>query len=124
MAALPLATLLFLAILGGATAATFVLLDMNGIAATTTLFTGLLMVGCFARGRSLVVIRAGQMALALVREMRTELNDVKAELRETKVELRDERDWRATVYDWHEAEGQHATFPEWRAHEDRTTRTR
>jgi diguanylate cyclase (GGDEF)-like protein/PAS domain S-box-containing protein len=64
MAALPLATLLFLAILGGSTAATFVILDMNGIAATTALFTGLLMVGCFARGRALVVIRSNEISLS------------------------------------------------------------
>ncbi len=64
MAALPLATALFLTILGGATVATFVILGLTGVAATTGLFTMLLIVGCFARGRALVVIRANEIALA------------------------------------------------------------
>jgi diguanylate cyclase (GGDEF)-like protein/PAS domain S-box-containing protein len=82
MAALPLATLLFLGILGGATAVTCVMLGLPGMAATTALFTGLLMVGCFARGRALVVIRANEVALAerdetvslLLRETQEETN--------------------------------------------------
>jgi diguanylate cyclase (GGDEF)-like protein/PAS domain S-box-containing protein len=64
MAALPAATLLFLAIAGAATAGAFVMLDMETIAALVVFFTGLLIVGCFARGRALVVIRAGEIALA------------------------------------------------------------
>ena len=82
MAALPLATLLFLGILGSATTAAFIALDVIGIAATTALFTVLLMVGCFARGRALVVIRANEIALAerdetvslLLRESEEETN--------------------------------------------------
>ncbi|WP_326525103.1 putative bifunctional diguanylate cyclase/phosphodiesterase [Sphingomonas sp.] len=64
MAALPLATLLFLGIVGGATTASFIVMGLESVAATTTLFTVLLMIGCFARGRALVVIRAGEIALA------------------------------------------------------------
>jgi len=82
MAALPLATLLFLGLLGSATAVAFALLDGGGVAATTALFTVLLMIGCFARGRALVVIRAGEIALAerdetvslLLRESEEETN--------------------------------------------------
>ncbi len=64
MAALPLATLCFLALVGGATAASFVLHGMIGVAATMALFTLLVMIGCFARGRALVVMRANEVALA------------------------------------------------------------
>ncbi|URW74532.1 EAL domain-containing protein [Sphingomonas donggukensis] len=82
MAALPLATLLFLFILGGSTAGIFAWLDLEGVAANLALFTGLLMIGCFARGRALVVIRAGELALAerdetvslLLRETEQETN--------------------------------------------------
>ncbi|HET9511184.1 MAG TPA: EAL domain-containing protein [Sphingomonas sp.] len=64
MAALPLATLVFVGILGGATVAAFVVHGLPGIAGTTAIFTALLMVGCFARGRALVVMRANEIALA------------------------------------------------------------
>ena len=64
MAALPLATLCFVGLVGASTAMAFVLHGMAGIGATTLLFTILLMVGCFARGRALVVIRANEVALA------------------------------------------------------------
>nr|WP_245858590.1 GGDEF and EAL domain-containing protein [Sphingomonas guangdongensis] len=64
MAALPLATLLFLALVGGASAATFVLRGFDTVAVTTVLFTVLLMAACFLRCRAVVVIRAGEIALA------------------------------------------------------------
>ena len=64
MAALPLATLSFLGILGGAIAA---MLFMNGsplLSAATGLFVLLLMIGCYQRAKSLVVIRASEIGLA------------------------------------------------------------
>ena len=64
MAALPLATLGFLGIVGGATA---MLLHWSAgpvVAGAALFFTGLLMVGCTARARALVVIRAGEIAMA------------------------------------------------------------
>lgn len=64
MAALPLATLVFVGILGGATVAAFVVHGLPGIAGTNAIFTALLMVACFARGRALVVMRANEIALA------------------------------------------------------------
>ncbi|MFD1786563.1 putative bifunctional diguanylate cyclase/phosphodiesterase [Sphingomonas floccifaciens] len=64
MATLPLATLLFLGMVGSAMSGTFVLLAMPTIAGTTVIFTALLMVGCFARGRALVVMRANEIALS------------------------------------------------------------
>ncbi|WP_294336115.1 GGDEF and EAL domain-containing protein [uncultured Sphingomonas sp.] len=64
MAALPLATLLFLGILGSTTTASLGLHGMASVAGTTAIFTALLIVGCFARGRALVVMRANEIALA------------------------------------------------------------
>ncbi|MEG3178161.1 EAL domain-containing protein [Sphingomonas sp. RB3P16] len=64
MAALPLATLSFLGILGTAIAAMVLLVGGPVLAAAVLLFTLLLMIGCFTRARSLVVIRAGEIALA------------------------------------------------------------
>ena len=64
MASLPLATLFFLTILGGAMSTALVLIDKDAVAACVALFTGLLIIGCFARGRALVVIRANEIALA------------------------------------------------------------
>jgi len=64
MAALPLATLFFLGILGTATTVAFSLHALPSIAGTSAVFTALLMVGCFARGRALVVMRANEIALA------------------------------------------------------------
>ncbi|KQS01986.1 diguanylate cyclase [Sphingomonas sp. Leaf357] len=64
MAALPLATMSFLGILGLAIAAMLWSVDGPLFAAATLFFSTLLMIGCFARGRALVLIRAGEIALA------------------------------------------------------------
>ncbi|MEG3123585.1 putative bifunctional diguanylate cyclase/phosphodiesterase [Sphingomonas sp. GB1N7] len=64
MAALPLATISFLGILGLSIAAMLWSVDGPLFAAATLFFSTLLMVGCFARGRALVLIRAGEIALA------------------------------------------------------------
>ncbi len=64
MAALPLATMSFLGILGGAIAAMLLLIGSPLLAAATVLFVVLLMVGCFQRGKALVVIRANEIGLA------------------------------------------------------------
>lgn len=63
MAALPLATLSFLGILGTATSVMLFLLMGPFFAAATALFTILLMVACFDRAKALVVIRTGEIAL-------------------------------------------------------------
>ena len=64
MAALPLATLAFLLLLGAATSSTFALLDIYGSAAAIALYTVILAVACFSRGRALVMMRANEIALA------------------------------------------------------------
>ncbi len=64
MAALPLATLTYLALLGSANAAALAMIGANSMAAMMLMFTGLLMVCCFSRGRALVVLRVGELALA------------------------------------------------------------
>jgi diguanylate cyclase (GGDEF)-like protein len=64
MAALPLATLSFLGILGTAIAVMLVLIGSPLLAAATMLFVVLLMVSCFQRGKSLVVIRANEIGLS------------------------------------------------------------
>ncbi len=64
MAALPLATLSFLGILGAAIAAMLFFVAGTVLSAAVLLFTVLLMIGCFTRARALVVIRAGEIALA------------------------------------------------------------
>jgi diguanylate cyclase (GGDEF)-like protein/PAS domain S-box-containing protein len=64
MAALPLATLSFLGILGTSIAVMLLILTGPLLAAAALLFTVLLMLGCFVRGKSLVVIRAGEISLA------------------------------------------------------------
>uniref|UniRef100_UPI0035CC775D putative bifunctional diguanylate cyclase/phosphodiesterase n=1 Tax=uncultured Sphingomonas sp. TaxID=158754 RepID=UPI0035CC775D len=64
MAALPLATLSFLGILGLAIAAMLLMVGGPVFAAAVLLFTSLLMIGCFTRAKALVVIRAGEIALA------------------------------------------------------------
>ncbi|BCA57276.1 putative bifunctional diguanylate cyclase/phosphodiesterase [Sphingomonas sp. HMP6] len=64
MAALPLATLSFLGILGAAIATMLFFVTGPVLAAAVMLFTALLMIGCFTRARALVVIRAGEIALA------------------------------------------------------------
>lgn len=64
MAALPLATIAFLAITGAATATTIYLLGSPPLAAAAGLYALLLIVACFARGKALVVIRANELAIA------------------------------------------------------------
>ena len=64
LAGLPLPTLSFLAILGGAMSAMLFTTAGALAAVTALLFTTLLMLGCLTRGRALVVIRAGEIALA------------------------------------------------------------
>ncbi|MES2445181.1 MAG: EAL domain-containing protein [Pseudomonadota bacterium] len=64
MAALPLATISFVAILGGVITATLVLVASPILAAAVTLFTILLVMATFARGKALVVIRANEIAIA------------------------------------------------------------
>ena len=64
MAALPLATITFVAILGGAITATLALISSPLLAAAAALFTVLLAMATFARGKALVVIRAGELAIA------------------------------------------------------------
>ncbi|MEG3088194.1 EAL domain-containing protein [Sphingomonas sp. PB4P5] len=64
MAALPLATMSFLLILGTAVAAMSWSVIGPLFGAAILLFTALLLIGCFSRGRALVVIRAGEIALA------------------------------------------------------------
>jgi len=64
MAALPLATLSFLGILGAAISTMLFFVGGPVLSAAVLLFTALLMIGCFTRARALVVIRAGEIALA------------------------------------------------------------
>ena len=64
MAALPLATLSFLGILGLAISVMVLRIAGPVLAASVALFTTLLMIGCFTRARSLVLIRSGEIALA------------------------------------------------------------
>jgi diguanylate cyclase (GGDEF)-like protein/PAS domain S-box-containing protein len=64
MAALPLATLSFLAILGTAVAVMLYFAGGALVASTVVVFTIVLMLVCFGRGKALVVIRAGEIALA------------------------------------------------------------
>ena len=64
MAALPLATISFVAILGGVIATTLVLIASPILAAAVVLFTILLVMATFARGKALVVIRANEIAIA------------------------------------------------------------
>ncbi len=64
MAALPLATLSFLGILGTAIVTMLLMLGSPLLAAATALFVVLLMIGCFQRCKALVVIRASEIGLA------------------------------------------------------------
>lgn len=64
MAALPMATLSFLGILGAAVAVMLYFVGGSLFASTAIVFTVLLMLVCFGRGKALVVIRAGEIALA------------------------------------------------------------
>jgi diguanylate cyclase (GGDEF)-like protein/PAS domain S-box-containing protein len=63
MAALPLATIAFLTVLGGSVAAWLSLTTSPALGAASLLFTLLLAIACFARGKALVVIRANEIAL-------------------------------------------------------------
>jgi diguanylate cyclase (GGDEF)-like protein/PAS domain S-box-containing protein len=64
MAALPLATITFVTVLGTATATMLWLTTSPVLAAAAGVFTLLLVIACYARGKALVVIRAGEIALA------------------------------------------------------------
>ena len=64
MAALPLATLSFLGLLGAAVATMLLLVGSPLLAAATILFVALLMIGCFQRCKALVVIRSNEIGLA------------------------------------------------------------
>lgn len=64
MAALPLATIAFVSIVGASITTMLALVASPVLAAATALFTLLLAIATFGRGRALVVIRAGEMALA------------------------------------------------------------
>src|SRR3569623_1161818 len=64
MAALPLATLSFLGLLGAAVATLLLLVGSPLLAAATILFVALLMIGCFQRCKALVVIRSNEIGLA------------------------------------------------------------
>ena len=64
MAALPLATISFLAILGTAVSVALFLVSGLLFAIAAALFTALLVIGCFSRAKALVVIRANELALA------------------------------------------------------------
>lgn len=63
MAALPLATIAFMVVLGGSLAAWIGLSLSPALGAATLLFTALLVITCFSRGRALVVIRTNEIAL-------------------------------------------------------------
>ncbi|MDF7775929.1 EAL domain-containing protein [Sphingomonas sp. AOB5] len=64
MAALPLATIAFVTLLGGSIAVTLFLIASPALAAASVLFTVLLAMTTFSRGKSLVVIRANEIAIA------------------------------------------------------------
>ncbi|MEO5937810.1 MAG: EAL domain-containing protein [Sphingomonas sp.] len=64
MAALPMATLSFLGIMGSAIVTMLLMLGSPLLAAATALFVVLLMIGCFQRCKALVVIRASEIGLA------------------------------------------------------------
>ena len=64
MAPLALATIAFVGGVGGAVTGKLIANDGYAAAGTTFLFTALLILACLARARSLVVIRASQIAIA------------------------------------------------------------
>ncbi|WP_404333820.1 putative bifunctional diguanylate cyclase/phosphodiesterase [Sphingomonas sp. MMS12-HWE2-04] len=64
MAALPMATILFVSLVGAAVTTMLALLASPVLAAASALFTLLLVMSTFGRGKALVVIRANEMALA------------------------------------------------------------
>ena len=63
MAALPMATMSFLGILGTSVVVMLFILSAPLLAVAALLFTFLLMLGCFGRAKSLVIIRANEIAL-------------------------------------------------------------
>ncbi|MES2755262.1 MAG: EAL domain-containing protein [Pseudomonadota bacterium] len=64
LAALPLGTISFLGLVGAATATMLWRLANPAFAGAAIFFTTLLMIGCFARARALVVIRSSEISLA------------------------------------------------------------
>ncbi len=64
MAALPLATILFVGIVGTSVTAMLALVGAPVLAGAAALFTVLLGIATFGRGKALVVIRAGEIAIA------------------------------------------------------------
>lgn len=64
LAGLPLATISFLGILGGSVALALVLQGAGVAAGAALLFTAIVAYSCFSRGKALVVIRAGELALS------------------------------------------------------------
>ena len=63
MAALPLATISFMVVVGGSLSLWVALTIAPALGAASLLFTTLLVIACFSRGKALVVIRAGEIAL-------------------------------------------------------------
>ena len=64
MAALPLATISFLGLVGAATATMLWRMTHPAFAVSALFFTALITIACFARARALVVIRANEISLA------------------------------------------------------------
>jgi len=64
MAALPLATLSFIFVLGASVTAMLFVVGGPLLAAAAALFATLLMIACYGRGKALVVIRASEISLA------------------------------------------------------------
>ncbi|MBA15607.1 MAG: diguanylate cyclase [Sphingomonas sp.] len=83
MAALPLATIVFIAIVGGSTMGMLTLVASPVLAAAVGLFTILLVLATFRGGKALVVIRAGEIGILerdetlslLLRESRNDSDD-------------------------------------------------
>ena len=64
LAGLPLATIMFLILTGGAMAAGIAMAASSVLAGVTLVFTAVLVLICVSRGKSLVVLRANEIALA------------------------------------------------------------
>nr|WP_221227376.1 GGDEF and EAL domain-containing protein [Stakelama sediminis] len=64
MASLPLATIIFLIVTGGSFSTTLLINGSPTLAATTILFTLLLSIICYGRGKALVLIRASELSLS------------------------------------------------------------
>jgi PAS domain-containing protein len=63
MAALPMATIAFMGVLGSAIAIWLTLALSPALGAASLLFTALLIITCFARGKALIVIRTAEIAI-------------------------------------------------------------